>query len=558
MRPGDYLLRTDWAGAVVSLPMRGREYASTAPDGYPDAGVTHHVEAASVESRTAQAAFRNAVANSKWGDANTAMSTLLVLTGGRLDPIVRSALLEVPGDIVAALPGLSFAFVLTETDGLAGVGELESYLRTAAYTTAKSSTSDEDAFVQKVLTSWACRRLGDIAGAVHVAASGRGLLSRMDWSTSAGVRTAGLLQFSRAYVAYGATERARDLLDQAVSAAGNCEAYAEAQATLVALESVLRGRLVVRSADSTQGQTREPAPNGRTYGALHLAIARSWAAVDAHRFDEAMAEIGPWESISGGSECRPYLDWVRLHCAYAAGSASAYIEDLARNGALEPAAGAQLTFAGAALLGAVDVICALSAEISRSPVPGGRFAGQFAAAQMVRLMMRDDCRTAAVAATFLAQLPGHSPRTRAGVLGLGVAAALHLGDRALANEHAHRLSADEAVADSRFHSLYLPASVATAIRDWASEFGDLGLGSLFHADADRPVFASGPVVQPLSERERVVLGACSRLHHRRQVALLLHISENTVKAHLRSVYRKLGVRTLDDAVARATRLGLLR
>jgi LuxR family maltose regulon positive regulatory protein len=38
----------------------------------------------------------------------------------------------------------------------------------------------------------------------------------------------------------------------------------------------------------------------------------------------------------------------------------------------------------------------------------------------------------------------------------------------------------------------------------------------------------------------------------------LHISRNTVKAHLRTIYRKLDVATRADAVERATRHGLLR
>jgi LuxR family maltose regulon positive regulatory protein len=43
----------------------------------------------------------------------------------------------------------------------------------------------------------------------------------------------------------------------------------------------------------------------------------------------------------------------------------------------------------------------------------------------------------------------------------------------------------------------------------------------------------------------------------RQIGELLFLSLNTVRSHNRSIYRKLGVNTRADAVARADALGLL-
>lgn len=41
-----------------------------------------------------------------------------------------------------------------------------------------------------------------------------------------------------------------------------------------------------------------------------------------------------------------------------------------------------------------------------------------------------------------------------------------------------------------------------------------------------------------------------------QIACDLHVSPNTVKTQLRSLYRKLGARTREEALHRAAQLGL--
>jgi LuxR family maltose regulon positive regulatory protein len=42
-----------------------------------------------------------------------------------------------------------------------------------------------------------------------------------------------------------------------------------------------------------------------------------------------------------------------------------------------------------------------------------------------------------------------------------------------------------------------------------------------------------------------------------EIARRLYVSRNTVKTHLRCLYRKLGVGSRGDAIARARELGLL-
>jgi LuxR family maltose regulon positive regulatory protein len=56
------------------------------------------------------------------------------------------------------------------------------------------------------------------------------------------------------------------------------------------------------------------------------------------------------------------------------------------------------------------------------------------------------------------------------------------------------------------------------------------------------------LVDPLSKREVIVLRyLCSRLTHQ-EIASALYISQNTLKSHLKSVYRKLGVASRHEAV----------
>ncbi|WP_036319482.1 helix-turn-helix transcriptional regulator [Microbacterium indicum] len=60
----------------------------------------------------------------------------------------------------------------------------------------------------------------------------------------------------------------------------------------------------------------------------------------------------------------------------------------------------------------------------------------------------------------------------------------------------------------------------------------------------------------LSERERAVAARLADAESTRHLAQLLHVSPNTVKTQLRSIYRKLGVSSWADAVAATRRLGL--
>lgn len=65
------------------------------------------------------------------------------------------------------------------------------------------------------------------------------------------------------------------------------------------------------------------------------------------------------------------------------------------------------------------------------------------------------------------------------------------------------------------------------------------------------------MVEPLSEREREALRHASGMLSTAEIASQMYISANTVKTHLRNVYRKLAATHRGEAVRRARQLGLI-
>lgn len=61
----------------------------------------------------------------------------------------------------------------------------------------------------------------------------------------------------------------------------------------------------------------------------------------------------------------------------------------------------------------------------------------------------------------------------------------------------------------------------------------------------------------LTEREKEVLAAVARGERSKEIALKLNITERTVKAHLASIYQKMGVDSRAGAIALAAQKGLL-
>jgi DNA-binding NarL/FixJ family response regulator len=72
----------------------------------------------------------------------------------------------------------------------------------------------------------------------------------------------------------------------------------------------------------------------------------------------------------------------------------------------------------------------------------------------------------------------------------------------------------------------------------------------------RPAALEEPA-EPLTAREREVLGMLSQGLSNRQIARALQISEHTVKFHVASIFAKLGASSRTEAVSRGARSGLI-
>ena len=66
-----------------------------------------------------------------------------------------------------------------------------------------------------------------------------------------------------------------------------------------------------------------------------------------------------------------------------------------------------------------------------------------------------------------------------------------------------------------------------------------------------------PLVEPLSRREIDVLRLMADGQSNQEIAQVLVVALNTVKMHIKHIYRKLGVRNRVQAVAQAHGMGLL-
>jgi LuxR family maltose regulon positive regulatory protein len=143
-----------------------------------------------------------------------------------------------------------------------------------------------------------------------------------------------------------------------------------------------------------------------------------------------------------------------------------------------------------------------------------------------------------------------------------VVEAAHRGSGPVEIAHAHlalstaaRSSGDGAVA--RRH-LQDARSVVLACPDPGPVITGLLHRAEAHSVGPRRVTApQAPLVEDFSERELAVLRLLASTLSQREIGAMLFISFNTVKTHSKSIFRKLGVGTRAEAVARARALQLI-
>jgi LuxR family maltose regulon positive regulatory protein len=127
-------------------------------------------------------------------------------------------------------------------------------------------------------------------------------------------------------------------------------------------------------------------------------------------------------------------------------------------------------------------------------------------------------------------------------------------------EHAHALLV---LAETRIARRRLAAAAndLERVREALASFADAGRLPRLAARLEKALAAARDAAPSLVERpspsELAVLRLLSSELTQRQIGQHLYLSLNTVKTHTRGIYRKLGARSREDAVARAVALGLL-
>jgi LuxR family maltose regulon positive regulatory protein len=155
-------------------------------------------------------------------------------------------------------------------------------------------------------------------------------------------------------------------------------------------------------------------------------------------------------------------------------------------------------------------------------------------------------------------LPGRSEALRVRVL-LGAASLAHRAEMPERASHYLRLALHSTVAHGwRRPYIEIAAAIAPVLeaeRRRITSHGEQVI-ELLAALRRQPVYG-GQLPDPLSVRELEILQYLPTPLDQRELCSALFISRNTLKTHLRSTYRKLGVQTRREAVLRAESLGIL-
>lgn len=143
-------------------------------------------------------------------------------------------------------------------------------------------------------------------------------------------------------------------------------------------------------------------------------------------------------------------------------------------------------------------------------------------------------------------LPGQSGQRAL----LQAAAHAMLGDGDVASAFADRAISTLSRLESRLPFSLLPAGALEAVYRVATVTERVDpVGS--------PLEADYALVEPLTRRETVVLQGLASAKSLEDLAATLHVSPNTIKSQVRSIYRKLRVRSRSEAVRKAALIGLL-
>jgi len=292
-------------------------------------------------------------------------------------------------------------------------------------------------------------------------------------------------------------------------------------------------------------------------GRVGLAVLR----LDAFDFAGALAAYDGCEGFASTTEFWPLLTWSRLHAQLGLGNAAAEARRVEQQLRRAPAPPGMSDSLASAALRAALAICWLAAgngtkaaTLLRRPT---RYGGQSAPAAALGRLLSGDAEGVLATLPSHEGRPGHTARSLAALLTLAAAASARVGSREPAAALLERAFAQVGPAGARLHLLYLPAEDLARLREVAADHGSAEVREHLAAPVPACFSSAAGTVVTVSGKERAVIAALVDHQTRTAVAQSLHISENTVKTHLRRIYRKLGVNSRSAVIERAIELDLL-
>jgi LuxR family maltose regulon positive regulatory protein len=355
----------------------------------------------------------------------------------------------------------------------------------------------------------------------------------------------------------GDVERAHALAGRARGTARRPWSQADATAYAFGLAAI-DGR--------SRAAARMPAPPaGSAHGLVE--VGQALLRLDGLEPAAALAENGA-ASYDGIGELWPYLAWTRLQARLGLADVGAELERI--SAALgsrpePPGVGENLgTTALHGLVAAVLIRQGRARDADRLLHGTTRWAGQLAPARLLERLAADDPGGALELVPRLQMQAGHTVRSRAGVATIGAAAALRAGCPDAAGALLDQAVALYAEHGARAHLLQVPADDLAALRDLALRNGaaaasylDAGVVEVVRARSRAAAPSTTPDAAPLTGQEIAVLRASLDHPRRSQIAAALHLSPETVKSHMRSIYRKWGVNSREAAIERGIQLCVL-
>lgn len=286
--------------------------------------------------------------------------------------------------------------------------------------------------------------------------------------------------------------------------------------------------------------------------------ARAWQCVERSEIMGARAEVSAMEALARHSQLRCHVEAVRSFVDLGLGRAPEGVARIERFIGESSARSPMFSVEEDYLHGVLALLQLVSAQVAvaRQTVAAHE---STALSRTVRAVIELAAGRPELTLSHLVsatQTPT-GPRVAAASQLLCAAALHRTGKEIEAADAMARMAALMAEYGVSSHLALVPRTDLLALRDLLAQRHPALAPVLAPVDGFPEIVRPVKSVEPLSHRETVVLTELATTDSARDLALRLSVSRNTVKSQLRSIYRKLGVSSREDAIAAALREGLI-